>query len=169
MSDKGGMAIFPRALILMLALLSTRVEAQSQAAVPVFTGEVTATNSQQFNTALANRVDAIVGVKVTVDPTDDRSPAGYLVDQLDENGGVYISQVDREGSGIQINAPSAFWRHGSYVIDGFFVVKYGGMGQGIMGYQLKPVDEATVLLSPVERQTVGLDHLVLERRAFVAD
>lgn len=145
-------------------LIYSQARAQSQVYIPVLTGDLTFDNSRQFNLAIANRVDTIVGVKVSVDPTDDRTPAGYLVDQIGDEGGVYISRTDAEGGGIQINAPSAYWRQGSYIIDGFFVVKYGGMGQGIMGYQLKPVDDAAVLLSPAQRQMVDVDHLPLEQR-----
>lgn len=153
----------------LLGLLPSHAWAQSQTIIPIYTGQVTRETSEPFTTALANRVDSIVGVQVIVDPTDDRSPDGYLVDRISEDGGVYISRTSGNQGGVQINAPTAYWRHGSYVIDGYFIVKYGGMGQGIMGYQLKPVDEAAVLLSSSRRTVVAVDDIPLEPRAQTAD
>lgn len=137
--------------------------------IPVYSGQVTFENSERLTTAVANRVDTIIGVKLTVDPTDARSPEGYLVDRMSDDGGAYVSRTQGNMGGIQINVPSAYWRHGSYVIDGFFVVKYGGMGQGIMGYQLQPVDEAVVLLSPAQRVTIEANDIPPEMRVVLGD
>lgn len=150
-------------------LLAGAATAQSQRTVPVYTGQVTYENSQSFTTALANRVDTIVGVKASVAPTEAGVLNGYLVDSMADDAGVYISRTEGRMGGIQINAPSAYWRHGNYIIDGFFVVKYGGMGQGVMGYQLKPVDEAAVLLSQVPHVEVRVDAIPVEEQAAVAD
>lgn len=156
-------------LAAVLTVTSNPALAQSQSVVPVFTGEVTYENSERFTVALANRVDTIVGVQVTVDPTNASSPDGYLVDGISDSGGVYISRTEGRMGGIQINARDAYWRHGSYVIDGFYVVKYGGMGQGIMGYQLQPVDEAAVRLSPARLVEVDADAILFEAQAATAD
>tara|TARA_R110000787_G_scaffold47687_7_gene115372 strand:- start:7441 stop:7926 length:486 start_codon:yes stop_codon:yes gene_type:complete len=153
----------------VISLMAGPVLAQSQNVIPVYSGQVTFENSERFTIAVANRVDTIVGVKLTVDPTDNRSPQGYLVDRMSDDGGVYISRTHRNMGGVQINASSAYWRHGSYVIDGFFVVKYGGMGQGVMGYQLQPVDEAAVLLSSAQRITIDANDIPAEARAVSAD
>ena len=153
-----------------IALLPATAMAQAQAEIPVYSGEVTAENAERLTHALANRVDTIVGLQVEVSPTDDKSPAGYLVDQITADAGVFISTTyPQQGGGVQINVPTAYWRHGSYIIDGFYVVKYGGMGQGILGYQLKPVDDAVVLLSSARRVTVETDKIPREQRAVVAD
>lgn len=152
-----------------IAFLPATAMAQAQAEIPVYSGEVTADNAERLNAALANRVDTIVGLQVEVSPTDDKSPAGYLVDQITADAGVFISTTYPQGGGVQINAPTAYWRHGSYIIDGFYVVKYGGMAQGILGYQLKPVDDAVVLLSSARRVTMETDKIPREQRAVVAD
>lgn len=149
--------------------LASPAASQSQSLVPVFTGKVTYENSERFAVALANRVDSIVGLQVTVDPADDRSQSGYLVNRLSDAGGVYISRTEGRMGGIQINAPDAYWRHGSYVIDGFYVVKYSGMGQGIMGYRLQPVDEAVVRLSPARLVEIDADAIPREEPAVHGD
>lgn len=152
-----------------IAILPTAASAQAQNEIPVYSGGVTPENAERLTHALANRVDTIVGLKIDVAPTDEKSPSGYLVDQITDDGGVFISTTYSGGGGVQINVPTAYWRHGSYIVDGFYVVKYGGMGQGIMGYQLKPVDDAVVLLSSVRRITVNTDRIPREQRNVVAD
>lgn len=169
MPDLVGAKMRSLAFAAVVSLMTSPALAQSQTVIPVYSGQVTFENSERFTTALANRVDTIVGVKLTVDPTDARSPSGYLVDQISDEGGAYISRTLGNMGGVQINVPSAYWRHGSYVVDGFFVVKYGGMGQGIMGYQLQPVDEAVVLLSPVRRITIHANDIPAESREVSAD
>lgn len=152
-----------------VSLMAGPVMAQNQPVVPIYAGQITYENSGRFTTALANRVDTIVGVKVTLDPTSKDSPDGYLVGQIRDDGGAYVSRTEGNMGGVQINAPSAYWRHGSYVIDGFFVVKYGGMGQGIRGYQLQPVDDAAVLLSMALRVTIEADDIPAESQTALAD
>ncbi len=150
----------------MCLCLSSPAYAQSQTTVPLVTGEVTLANATRFTAAIANRVDTVVGLQITVSPADDLDH-GFLVDEASE--GAYISKTEPQRGGVQINAPSAYWRHGSWVIDGFYVVKYGGMGQGIMGYSLTPTDEGAVRLSGVPIREVDVNDLPLEPRLREAD
>lgn len=155
--------------LVAVGLISGPVMAQSQKDVPLIVGTVTPANAENFTTFLANRVDTVVGLKVTVQPSDDRSPEGYLVDANAGAEGAYISVTEGRMGGVQINAPDAYWYIGSYVIDGFYVVKYGGMGQGIMGYQLRSADEAAVRLSNVAIVTADVDALATEKREVLGD
>jgi len=43
---------------------------------------------------------------------------------------------------------SYFWLHRSYVIDGYFIPRRGGMHQGIISVAFDEIDDAQVLLNP---------------------
>lgn len=43
---------------------------------------------------------------------------------------------------------SYFWLHGGWVIDGYFIIKSGGVHQGIVSASFQQIKEETVLLNP---------------------
>lgn len=157
----GGIA----SLILVGALAcSASAAAQSQSDVPLYVGEVTTANAERFTAALANHVDKVVGLQIAFDTI---SEGDTLIDGS-PNGGAYISYSNPYYGGVQINIPDAYWRHGQWVADGFYTVKYGGMGQGIMGYYLRPADEAAIRLSEkpiIQRPVASLPPVEREKSA----
>ncbi|RSB45912.1 hypothetical protein [Brevundimonas sp. 357] len=157
----GGIA----SLILISALAcSGSVAAQSQSDVPLYVGEVTTANAERFTSTLANHVDKVVGLQIAFGTISE----GNTLTDGSPNGGAYISYANSYYGGVQINIPDAYWRHGQWVSDGFYTVKYGGMGQGIMGYYLRPADEAAIRLSEkpiVQHPVASLPPVERERTA----
>lgn len=142
-NDEGAMRLTaPLILIGALACFGSAA-AQSQSDVPLYVGEVTTANAERFTTTLSNHVDKVVGLQIAFGTISE----GDLLTDGSPNGGAYISYANSYSGGVQINIPDAYWRHGQWVADGFYTVKYGGMGQGIMGYYLRPADEAAIRLS----------------------
>lgn len=150
--------LLPAAAALLLAA-STAALAQEPAAtlrIPKLTGNVVEANAFATFGAIAEREDSIIGLKLWVDPSavDAPEPQIYIVAPPTAEGNaftLFARDAADETSGIELVLPQAedvMWMHGSHVIDGFFLVKSGGMNQGILSYALKPVDEAAVLLSP---------------------
>lgn len=152
------------ALIAVLAL-APPAAAQSQAFVPLYVGEVTAANAERFTVTLSNHVDEVVGLQIAFDTLD----VGDTLSDASPNGGAYISFANSYSGGVQINIPDAYWRHGQWIADGFYTVKYGGMGQGIMGYYLRPADEASIRLSSRPITQMPVDDLPIVERVRSAD
>ena len=117
--------------------------------IPKFVGMVDASNVERFLNAVGDNQDKIIGIRVAFDGMRPaKEPAnGYAADADDDQ--FVISYGTLESPGIEMVAPKseASWQHGSYVLDGFYVVKSGGMHQGTLSYGLEKVDEGTVLLS----------------------
>ncbi|QCQ99146.1 hypothetical protein [Brevundimonas sp. SGAir0440] len=142
-NDEGEMN-FTAPLILIAALACFGpAAAQSQSEVPLYVGEVTAANAERFTSTLSNQVDKVVGLQIVFGTISE----GDVLTDGSLNGGAYISFANSYAGGVQINIPDAYLRHGEWVADGFYTIKYGGMGQGIMGYYLRPADEAAIRLS----------------------
>lgn len=121
--------------------------------VTVFQGAVNGRSAQKFFARVADQADKIVGLKVMLDPD------GKLVAEESGDGlvlylsGSVASRADTDNFQLMLKGGFArdrsFWR-----VDGFYTVKYGGMGQGIMAYALEPVKESDVLLSGAKLKTV---------------
>jgi hypothetical protein len=105
-------------------------------------GEVDAAHAEAFLSKVADHVDGIVGVQVWIEPSEG-SDATYQVGQDDDR--LVISNETYE-----LLAPQSAWRweHGRYVIDGFFLVKSGGVHQGVSSVALEAVSESAVRLKP---------------------
>lgn len=124
--------------------------APSERNIVTYTGEVNAGSAERFNNLISENVDKVIGLQVLVDPSSstDFDNHGYLANVLD--GQMVISKTDPvQGGGTEVvtNAPVQ-WMMGGLSIDGFFVVKPGGLNQGIASFGLQPVDEAAVRLNP---------------------
>jgi hypothetical protein len=117
--------------------------------IPRFVGQVDAANVESFLDVLTAHDDRIVGLQVTfdgrkIDPPPANGYAAY------EDGGLFVVDYGTLASpGIELVAPEAqaHLRHGSYLLDGFYIVKNSGMHQGTLSYALKRVDEGAVLAS----------------------
>ncbi len=122
--------------------------------VIIYTGEVNAKTADRFLSTMANNVDKVIGVKVLVQPSRDgeHERTGYLASYSDDQ--LAISKSDPKGmeGGTEVVKNGLVQRMmGGYSIDGMFIVKPGGLNQGIASFGLEPVDEATVRLNPAVR------------------
>lgn len=122
--------------------------------VIVYTGEVNARTADRFLTTVSRNVDKVIGVKILVEPSRDGEleRTGYLALFTDDQLG--ISMTDPKGlkGGVEVVKNGPVQRMmGEYSVDGMFLVKPGGLNQGVASFGLKPVDEATVRLNPAVR------------------
>jgi hypothetical protein len=118
--------------------------------VIVYTGEVNAKTADRFLSTMSRNVDKVIGAKVLVEPSQDGEleRTGYLAIYSDNQLG--ISLTDRKGmnGGVEVVKNGPVQRMmGSYSIDGMFLVKPGGLNQGVASFGLEPVDEASVRLN----------------------
>ncbi|WP_102960931.1 hypothetical protein [Mangrovicella endophytica] len=118
-------------------------------------GAVTAKTYPGFAQFVENAADTVVGLKITVAAGDglvaERGGDGLFV--------AYLEGSSRTG-GTQISArDGVVFQNGAYVLNGFFVPKYAGMGQGITAYVLEKQDDASILLSKTPVKDVDVDKL----------
>jgi hypothetical protein len=141
---------------LLLTTVGTSVRA-AQASILRVNGEVTAKSYKGLEVFLMNSLDTLVGLKVSF-PQSDSSEPGALTASAD--GGKFIGFVAGPGSETEMVADAGFaFQHGSFVFDGFFVVKSGGMHQGIVSLYLDKADESAVLLSGTPVKDISIDRL----------
>ncbi|MFC3691794.1 hypothetical protein [Chenggangzhangella methanolivorans] len=138
-----------------LAFPATKLAA-APAPIPVLEGAVSAKNAQGVFERVAGFSDKIIGLKATLDPA-----AGLVADRLpDEALVVFLSSTATgrsDAQKYQLSFAGGFVEGRGFVrLNGFFLVKYAGMGQGILAYQLEPVKESEVLLSGARLKTVRL-------------
>lgn len=137
-------------------LLAGTTQLHAAPATTVLEGGVRAANAASFFARVADQSDKIVGLKVSLDPSDK------LVAQAEDGGRLILFlagafRSEKEDEKIQLSFAGGFEKdRGLYRFDGFFLVKYAGMGQGISAYSLEPVKESDVLLSGAKRKTVRL-------------
>jgi hypothetical protein len=109
------------------------------------TGEITAAGFKGFEQFLFNSLDAVIGLKIAFAANEDAN-AGDL--SASQKNGQFVAYLSGPGGESEIVATEGFqYLHGDYVFDGFFVVKSGGMHQGIISLYLARTDEAQVRLS----------------------
>ncbi len=133
-----------RSLIASLAAMTATPAIAQTRELTRFTGEVTSANFVSFCGLVADAVDTVIGLKLQIDsPQPDPRAA-----ELQDGGSVYLF----DGEEIELNADKGgSWLHGSVVFDGFYLIKYGGMHQGILSFGLQQVDEASIILNPAIR------------------
>lgn len=114
------------------------------------TGTVTADNAAAFTEFVAKHQDKVIGLQVRIAPgTPTDFTAKHYLAEVDERLFVVFKRGADEG-GIEVVAPKdeAGWLHGEYVLDGFYVVKSGGMHQGTLSYGLEKTDEGIIRTNP---------------------
>ena len=120
-------------------------------------GEVTAATYKGLEAFLFNSLDMLVGLKVSF-PQGESTDVGELnVSAEDDKFVAYLAGPESE-SEMVANKGFSF-QHGSYVFDGFFVVKSGGMHQGIVSLFLDQAEESAVLLSGVRVRDIQIGRL----------
>ncbi len=112
---------------------------KNERTIRVLRGEVDDANLQKICSLIADENDNVIGLKLRFNtPQNDR----WSVEVQDEGGG-YV--FDGE---IELNvSDGAYWVNGALSLDGFWLVKYGGMHQGILSFGLQQVDEAQIRLN----------------------
>ncbi|GGD32784.1 hypothetical protein GCM10011335_39700 [Aureimonas glaciei] len=145
---------------LLGAVLLTMVGAPVQAELPSVlrvSGDVTAESYKGLETFLLNSMDTVVGLKISF-PQSESVETGDLNASADD--GKFVAYLSGPDSETEIVANEGFsFQHGSHIFDGFFVVKSGGMNQGIISLFLEPADEASVLLSGAPVKDISIDRL----------
>lgn len=106
---------------------------------------------KEFVDFVSDNTDKIVSVKIWVDAKKHDNKKGVLVADISQKQ-LVIYKTGMDGSGGDYDAEVVVndnyrYEHGQYVIDGFFVIKSGGMHQGILSYGLNGVPDSQVLLS----------------------
>jgi hypothetical protein len=111
-------------------------------------GTLTESTYPEFEKFIDDHVNKVVALKITVQRSDsDAAPLEASAD----NGQlvVYLNSTPDEPSESEIVAGNGFsYQHGSYVIDGLFMVKNGGTHQGVVSYSLKKTDGSAARLDP---------------------
>lgn len=137
-------------------LLAGPARLHAAPAITVLEGGVRAANAASFFARVAAETDKIVGLKVSLDPAEP------LVAQAEDGGRLILFlagafRSEKEDEKLQLSFNGGFVKdRGLYRFDGFYLVKYAGMGQGISAYALEPVKESDVLLSGAKRKSVRL-------------
>jgi len=150
-----------RANCIASALLLAGVTSSSIAAPPThavaartvvtYTGAVNVHTADRFLDLISRNVDKVIGLKVYIDPNTDEQfeHDGYLALYVEDQLSVSKGPPGGGGGGIEVVKNGPIDRTmGFYVIDGFFIVKAGGVHQGVASFGLQPVDEAAVRLNP---------------------
>jgi len=139
-----------RAVALALLFTVTMASESRPAALPPvqrLVGNIIATNAVRALAMIADNQDKIVGLQVNVAGGSDEQFAkfGYLVSN--DEPAYFLVSAGKDG-GYEVLIKDGYrWEHGGYVIDGFYLVKSGGMHQGTLSYGLEPVSEAAVRLN----------------------
>jgi hypothetical protein len=127
--------------ILLVAIIAAPGAPIAGQRIDQIVGGVSAENVDKFAEEISDHLDKIVGLKVSVEAGDSGGMSAHVTE------GMLV--VYRSGGDFEIVANSGYrYEHGAYVFDGFFIVKSGGMHQGVVSYGLQEVNEAQVLLTP---------------------
>jgi hypothetical protein len=134
--------------IIGLAFSSINLAQAIERKIPQLSGTLTESTYPEFEKFIDDHVNKVVALKITVQRSDsDAAPLEASAD----NGQlvVYLNSTPDEPSESEIVAGNGFsYQHGSYVIDGLFMVKNGGTHQGVVSYSLKKTDGSAARLDP---------------------
>ncbi|AXS42284.1 hypothetical protein [Breoghania sp. L-A4] len=151
---------FRRAFLALLLLSPVALQTGTAAAAAVIhrvNGTVTDDNFAALEGFLSDSVDSIVGLKVSF---EDGSGSRDGQVQAYVDGEMFVTYKPGPDMETEIVATQGHsLQHGFHVFDGFFLVKYGGMNQGISSLSLQAVDEAQILLSGARVEDVEIDVL----------
>ena len=116
--------------------------------IPQLSGTLTETTYPEFEKFVDDHVNKVIGLKITVQRSDsDAAPLQASADK--EQLVVYLNSTPDEPSESEIVVGNGFsYQHGSYVLEGLFVVKNGGMHQGVISYSLMKADGPAAKLDP---------------------
>ena len=144
-------------LAIVPLLVSSTMALAKQSRVYVVNGEVDAKNYKGFEQFLFNSMDSVIGLKVNF-----LLNAAYQDGRMsaNENNGQFVAYLAGPNSTSEVVATEGFqYLHGAYEFDGFFIVKSGGMHQGVISLYLQKTDEATIRLSSARLVDIQADRL----------
>ncbi len=142
--------------VAFLPALVNQAEA-GQAKIYVVNGEISKLDYKGFEQFLLNSLDTVIGLKINVASSPDYNE-GEL--SADTNNGQFVAYIAGPNNESEVVATDGFqYLHGDYVFDGFFVVKSGGMHQGVISLSLQKTDEAQVRLSRAKIVDIQANHL----------
>lgn len=119
--------------------MASGVAPKDERIITVLKGEVDDANLQRVSSLIADANDSVIGLKLRFNtPGNDQWSVAV---QDDDSGYIFDGEIELNVSG------GAFWVNGALSLDGFWLVKYGGMHQGILSFGLQPVDEAQIRLN----------------------
>lgn len=122
--------------------------ANVSAIVRQLSGYLTLKNYPTFEAFISSNFDNVVGLKFRVEKSNEND----RLQASDDNGKSLAIYLKGEPA-FEFVLNNAFtFEHGGYVVDGFFLVKSGGMHQGTISLGLIPVDEAQIRMSKQIRQ-----------------
>jgi hypothetical protein len=123
--------------------------------VPELHGHVSIRNFEQFESFVADNLEQVVGLKVTVAKADgDADPLQAADAPFDaKRRQLAIYRKDNQESEIVSTGGYGF-RDGSFVLDGFFVVRSGGVHQGIISYGLEKTKKPAAQGVQIRRVTL---------------
>ncbi len=135
-----------------IVMVAQTAVAQSRPRISVLSGSVTVRNYVKLESFLSRNLDKIVGLKIYFDSASHPAP---LVAGVSEKRFVAYKRIPETTSEI-VASDGFYWLHGGYQFDGYFVVKSGGMHQGVISYGLQKVPEDRVILSNPDLRPVQL-------------
>lgn len=128
-----------------------------QSKIYVVNGDITNQEYKGFEQFLFNSLDTVIGLKISFTLNTD-----YKVGELsaDANNGQFVAYLTGPNNESEIVATEGYqYLHGDYVFDGFFIVKSGGMHQGVISLYLQKTDEAQVRLSRAKLVDIRAERL----------
>lgn len=137
------------AIAVSAASWSSSAAAQRMIDIPVYEGTVTPQNGERLTEMIGDNLDQVIGLRLAVEPTADGSSPFSVSATSDSEQYLLLSvyRPDEGGREILVNGEYR-WEHGMWIVDGFFLVRSGGMHQGVLSYGLMPTDAAAVRLNP---------------------
>ena len=140
-----------------LAVLSG--PASAAVTIRVLEGELTIKRLKLAANFVFNNRDKIVGLRFNVMHSEPKE-GGQLYANIGADKELLIYKTGMtgvKGDDIQLLIRSGFqYVHGSYVVNGYYIPKFGGMYQGILAYYFEAVSESQVLLSGAKLTSVPL-------------
>lgn len=115
-----------------------------------FRGTLSCSNASRLFDAVVEDCDRVVGLSLLAEPQNDDQRLQIWAHGTEKL--VLFLKEQADDSGVELNVNGGFrWEHGSWIIDGFFLVKPGGMFQGTCCFGLLDADEASIRLNPSVR------------------
>ncbi|MGY8666717.1 hypothetical protein Q3C01_30785 [Bradyrhizobium sp. UFLA05-109] len=140
------------AMIALILAFATANPAQAvERKIPQLLGMLTESTYPEFEQFVDDHVNKVIALKITIErSSSDAAPLQASAD--DGQLVVYLKSTPDEPSESEIVAGKDFsYRNGSYLLDGLFIVKNGGMHQGVVSYSLrKTKPDPSIKLEQIE-------------------
>lgn len=104
-------------------------------------GHVTVANYPRFEKFISENLNNVVGLQLSFDQSRDEDA---LQANASSDG---FSAYLKDGSSEIVASRGVSFQHGFHIFDGFFLIKSGGMHQGVVSYGLVPANEDVIRLS----------------------